>query len=57
MTNAQRLALRLSEIRQKLNTLSARDELTDTEQNEMRTLSTEYPTVESRWRASRDFRR
>ena len=52
MTNAQKLALRLSEIREKLNELSGKDSLTDTEQNEMRTLSTEYPTVESRWRAS-----
>ena len=52
MTNAQKLALKLSEIRQKLNELSGKDSLTDGEQNEMRTLSTEYPTVESRWRAS-----
>ena len=43
MTNASKLALRLSEIRQKLNELSGKDELTDEERNEMRRLSAEYP--------------
>ena len=52
MTNAQKLALRLSALRQKLNELSAKDELTDGEQNEMRSLSAEFPTVEERWRAA-----
>ena len=52
MTNAQKLALRLSEIRQKLNELSGKDELTDSEQNEMRSLTAEFPTVEERWRAA-----
>ena len=42
MTNTQKLSLRLSEVRQKLNELSAKDELTDGEQNEMRTLFAEY---------------
>ena len=52
MTNAQKLALRLSEIRQKLNALSAKDELTEAEQDEMRGLSSEYPATEERWRAA-----
>ena len=52
MTNAQRLALRLSEIRQKLNELSGKDELTDAETEEMRRLSAEYPKTEERHRAS-----
>ena len=53
MTNAQKLALRLSQIRQKLNELSGKDgELTDTEQGEMRTLTDEFPRVEERWRAA-----
>ena len=36
MTNAQRLALLLSEIRQKLNQLSGKDELTEAETEELR---------------------
>ena len=52
MTNAQKLALRLSEVRQALNTLSGKDELTEAEQNEMRTLSAEYPRLEERHRAA-----
>ena len=52
MTNAQRLALRLSEIRQKLNDLSGKDELTEAEEKEMRTLSAEYPKLEERHRAA-----
>ena len=52
MTNAQKLALRLSEIRQSLNELSGKDELTEAEQNEMRTLSAEYPQTEERHRAA-----
>ena len=52
MTNAQRLALRLSEIRQKLNELSAKDELTEAEETDLRSLSTEYPKLESRHRAA-----
>ena len=52
MTNAQKLALRLSEIRQKLNELSAKDELNEAEQHEMRTLTAEFPATEERWRAA-----
>ena len=52
MTTAQKLALRLSEIRQKLNELSGKDELTEAEEKEMRTLSAEYPKTEERHRAS-----
>ena len=52
MTTAQKLAVRLSEVREKLNQLSGKDELTDEEQSEMRTLSGEYPALEARHRAA-----
>ena len=52
MTNAQKLAVRLSEVRERLNQLSGKDELTDQEQTEMRTLSGEYPALEARHRAA-----
>ena len=52
VTNAQRLAVRLSEVREKLNQLSGKDELTDEQQTEMRTLSGEYPQLEARHRAA-----
>ena len=52
MTNAQKLALKLSEIRQRLNELSGKDELTEAEEKEMRTLSAEYPKTEERHRAA-----
>ena len=52
MTNAQRLALRLSEIRQKLNELSGKDELTEAEETDLRSLSTEYPKLEERHRGA-----
>ena len=52
MTTAQRLAIRISEIRQKLNELSGKDELTEAEEKEMRTLSAEYPKTEERHRAA-----
>ena len=52
MTNAQKLALRLSEIRQKLNELSGKDELTEAEETDLRSLSTEYPKLEQRHRAA-----
>ena len=52
MTNAQKLALRLSEIRQRLNALSGKDELTEAEAEEMRKLSAEYPQTEERHRAA-----
>ena len=48
-----KLALRLSELRQRLNELSGKDgELTDDEQGEIRRLSTEYPKLEERHRAA-----
>ena len=52
MINSQKLALRLSELRQKLNELSAKDELTEAEQDEMRSLSGAYPKLEERHRAA-----
>ena len=52
MTNSQKLALRLSEIRQKLNELSALDTPTDEQRAEMAKLTTEYPLVEERSRAA-----
>ena len=52
MTNGQKLQLRLSEIRQTLNELSGIDSPTDEQRAEMATLSTEYPTVETHWRAA-----
>ena len=52
MTNAQKLALRLSEIRQKLNALSGRGDLSEAEAEEMRSLSASYPKLEERHRAA-----
>ena len=52
MTNAQKLALRLSEVRQALNTLSGKDDPNETERNEMLELSAEYPKLEERHRAA-----
>ena len=52
MTNGQTLQLRLSEIRQSLNELSGLDTPTDEQRATMATLSTEYPTIETRWRAA-----
>lgn len=52
MTTAQRLAVRLSEIRQALNTLAAVDEPTEEQRAELTRLSTEYPQVEERHRAA-----
>ena len=52
MTTAQKLAIRLSEIRQKLNELSASDELSDEQRAEMGKLTAEYPSVEERHRAA-----
>ena len=46
------MAIRISEIRQKLNELSGKDELTEAETEEMRRLSAEYPKTEERHRAS-----
>ena len=52
MTTAQRLAIRLSEIRQKLNGLSAIDEPTDEQRAELRKLTDLYPTREERHRGA-----
>ena len=54
MTNAQRLELRASEIRQRLNELSGIEtgELTDEHRSEMETLSVEYADVERQKRAA-----
>ena len=46
------MALRLSEVRQKLNELSALDKPTDEQRAEMRQLTDEYPTIEERHRAA-----
>lgn len=51
MTKLQRIGLRLSEIRQKLNELSGKDELTAEERAEMDTLSNEYSEKETEYRA------
>ena len=52
MTNSQKLAVRLSELRQALNRLSALDAPTDEERQEMKAKSAEYPAVEERHRAA-----
>ena len=52
MTTAQKLAVRLSEVREKLNQLSGKDELSSAEESEMRTLSGGYPALEARHRAA-----
>ena len=52
MTNGQTLQLRLSEIRQSLNELSGLDSPTDEQRATMAALATEYPTIETRWRAA-----
>ena len=52
MTRAQKLELRASEIREKLNELSGTESLTDEQRTEIDTLSTEYRDVETRKRAA-----
>ena len=52
MTTAQRLQVRSSEIRAKLNTLAAIDAPTDEQNTEIATLTEEYGTTESRMRAA-----
>ena len=52
MTNAQRLELRASEIRQRLNELSGMAELTDETRSEMDALAIEYADVERQKRAA-----
>ena len=54
MTNAQKLALRLSEVRQRLNTISGMkdEEMTDEVRNEADALTTEYRNKETQHRAA-----
>ena len=52
MTNLQRLELRASELRQKLNDLSGLAELSDEQRSEIDTLSVEYADVERQKRAA-----
>ena len=52
MTNVQKLQLRLSEIRQRLNELSALDSPGDEHRTEMDTLTGEYRAKETQWRAA-----
>ena len=52
MTNVQKLQLRLSEIRQRLNELSALDSPSDEHRTEMDTLTGEYRAKETQWRAA-----
>ena len=52
MTTAQKLAIRLSEIRSKLNELSALDDLTDEQRGEIDSLSKEYQAKEAQHRAA-----
>ena len=52
MTITQKLQLRLSEIRTKLNALSAQDSLTDEERGEVDKLTVEYQDAEARHRAA-----
>lgn len=52
MTTAQKLALRLSELRGKLNELSGLAEVTDEQRNEIDALTAEYQTKEAQHRAA-----
>ena len=52
MTKAQRLELRASEIREKLNDLSGQDSLTNEQRSEIDTLAAEYRDTEARRRAA-----
>ena len=52
MTNSQKLALRLSEVRQKLNELLAIDNPNDEQRAELAQLSGEYPGLETQYRAA-----
>ena len=49
---AFKLALQLSETREKLNALSLKEELSQEEEQEMRSLTDSYPQLEARWRAA-----
>ena len=52
MTDSQRHSLRLSEIRERINTLNAVESLDDEQGAELRRLTAEYPDVETRYRAA-----
>ena len=52
MTNAQKLAIRLSEIRSKLNELSGLDRVTDEQRNEIDSLASEFQAKEAQHRAA-----
>ena len=52
MTTAQKLAIRLSEIRSKLNELSALEDVTDEQRGEIDSLSAEYQAKEAQHRAA-----
>ena len=52
MTNSQRLTVRSSEIRAKLNELSGLDELTDEQRSQIDTLTQEYRDAEAQLRAA-----
>lgn len=52
MTDAQRLTIRSSEQRARLNELAALDELTDEQRTELDTLNAEYATTEAQLRAA-----
>ena len=52
MTKVQKLAIRLSEIRSKLNELSGLDELTDEQRTELDSLTAEYQQKEAQHRAA-----
>ncbi|MDE0475335.1 MAG: phage major capsid protein, partial [Gammaproteobacteria bacterium] len=52
MLESQRLAIRSSEIREKLNELSGEETLTEEQRSEVDTLTTEYRDVEAKRRAA-----
>ena len=52
MLKSQKLAIRASEIRSKLNELNGKPDLSEEERAEMATLTEKYGTVETEWRAA-----
>lgn len=52
MTNSQRISVKLSEVRQKLNELAGADSLTDEQKAEAAKLTDEYNTLEVQYRAA-----
>lgn len=52
MTKSQKLAMRMSECRQRLNELTGLEELTDEQRSEMAALSVEYQKLEPEYRAA-----